>query len=236
MDRRWQAGTILSPGVALGAAATLCAVKEMRLAFLSAAGAARPLLASAATGERWDGPSALRELTVGALAGHLVGSVLRVEEYLDHRLPDNGEVAISAAAYFASVLDTDDIDAPVHVGIRRRAAEIGSVGQRALVEQFDHSILRLRARLANEPPDRRVPVFGDYVLELDDYLATRVVELTVHTDDLCVSLEHEVPNLPGAVVTITTLVDVARYRHGDLHVLRALSRRERDPTQILRVF
>ena len=32
------------------------------------------------------------------------------------------------------------------------------------------------------------------------------------------------------------LVDVARVRHGDLAVLRALTRRERDPVQARRVF
>ncbi len=37
-------------------------------------------------------------------------------------------------------------------------------------------------------------------------------------------------------ITIDTLVAIARYRHGDLAVLLALSRRERDTLNALRVF
>jgi hypothetical protein len=36
-------------------------------------------------------------------------------------------------------------------------------------------------------------------------------------------------------VAVETLVEVARLRHGDTAVLRALSRRERDPADALRV-
>jgi hypothetical protein len=35
---------------------------------------------------------------------------------------------------------------------------------------------------------------------------------------------------------ISTLVQIARLRHGDMAVLRALTRRERDLVQALRVF
>jgi hypothetical protein len=80
-------------------------------------------------------------------------------------------------------------------------------------------------------------VFQDLVIRLDDYLATRLVELCVHTDDLAASLELPAPQLPepATAAAICTLVDVARIRHGDAAVLRALARRERDAVSALRV-
>jgi hypothetical protein len=57
----------------------------------------------------------------------------------------------------------------------------------------------------------------------------------VHIDDLCVSLGRPTPTLPGVEVAISTLIDVAALRHGELSVLRALARRERDPDEVLRV-
>jgi hypothetical protein len=60
----------------------------------------------------------------------------------------------------------------------------------------------------------------------------------VHIDDLAVSVEVDTPQLPTAALdhAIDALVSTARHRHGDLSVLRALSRRERDELNALRVF
>jgi hypothetical protein len=99
---------------------------------------------------------------------------------------------------------------------------------------MDRALERLRARLEGEPEGRLVKA-RDEVLRLYDYLRTRIIELAVHTDDLCVSIGRETPPLPGVAVAIEALVEVAILRHGELAVLRALARRERDPDQVLRV-
>ena len=59
----------------------------------------------------------------------------------------------------------------------------------------------------------------------------------VHGDDLAVSLGVDPPLLPPAAtgLVIATLVEVARIRHGDIAVVRALARRERDAVDALRV-
>jgi phosphoribosyl-ATP pyrophosphohydrolase len=48
-------------------------------------------------------------------------------------------------------------------------------------------------------------------------------------DDLAVSIDVETPELPAeaADLVITTLVRIAAAHHGEVQVLRALSRRER---------
>jgi hypothetical protein len=67
---------------------------------------------------------------------------------------------------------------------------------------------------------------------------TRMVELVAHTDDLAVSvgLEPPPPDPDAATLVVHCLVDVARRRHGDLAVVRALTRRERDVVDALRAF
>ena len=71
---------------------------------------------------------------------------------------------------------------------------------------------------------------------LDEYLRTRLVELTVHIDDLAISVDVA-PSVPAEAyaAAMDVLVAVGRRRHGDLAVLRALTRRERDQVEALRV-
>ncbi|HEX7126342.1 MAG TPA: maleylpyruvate isomerase N-terminal domain-containing protein [Thermodesulfobacteriota bacterium] len=208
----------------------------MRGTWLEAAGVARGLLAAPETAARWDAPSALAEFTVRGLSGHLARAVLVVESYLD--APPPSARPIPAAAYFPTVLTTRDLADPVHVGIRARGEALAADGPAALVAAVDAALARLRTRLPAEPRDRLVAVTGGHVMRLDDYLVTRMVEITVHTDDLAVSLGLATPDWPRAVsdAVVDHLVAAARHRHGDLAVIRALARRERDAVDALRVF
>lgn len=171
-------------------------------------------------------------MTIGALAAHLVRAVTAVEVGLDSQVRQ-AEDPVSAAAYFARI--TNDTSSPLNVGVRARAAEIAGGGHRHCVDLLDRAVDHLRVRLHEAPEDRLVAVADGYVLRLDEYLATRIVELVVHTDDLCVSLGVDTPTLPALDVAIATLVEVAAFRHGELAVVRALARRERDQEEALRV-
>jgi len=61
------------------------------------------------------------------------------------------------------------------------------------------------------------------------YLASRVVELVVHPDDLAVSvnLREVTPQRSAASIVIGVFVEMARHRSGDLDVIRAPARAER---------
>jgi hypothetical protein len=63
------------------------------------------------------------------------------------------------------------------------------------------------------------------------------MECVVHIDDLAASAAIETPTLPpfAVNVTIEALIEIARAHRGDLAVVRALSRRERDTVDALRV-
>jgi hypothetical protein len=207
-------------------------VAGTRAAFLEAAAVARQVVAAAVVALRWEEPSALAEMSVGALAAHVVRAVTRVERALDDPEPADA-VIISAAAYFAPV--GPDLASGINVRVRATSAEEALVGHRALLGQMDRALNRLHLRLEDQPEGRLVSVRDGGVLRLDDYLATRIIELALHTDDLCLSVGLKTPDLPGIEVAIQALVAVAVHRHGDLAVLRALARRERDPDQVLRV-
>jgi hypothetical protein len=133
--------------------------------------------------------------------------------------------------------DDRDLDSPVHVGVRARAEETAAGGADWVRAEWAAVSDRLAARLSVESAARRVAVFGGLVLTLEEYLRTRLVEVCVHADDLATSLGFDAPPLTGEAlaVAVDTLVEVARLRHGDTAVLRALSRRERDPANALRV-
>lgn len=197
----------------------------------------RPLLGSAQVRNAWDRPSALERMTVGSLAAHLGRSLFNVERYLDatSEVPD-GEPE-SPAAYYATILPTFDLDAPINADVRTRSDSDATAGWERLIERFDAAVGSLRDRLESEPPTRKVTVFGGLTMHLDDYLVTRTIECIVHADDLAVSVELPTPAFDQDAVdlVIATMIGIARLRHGDLAVVRALSRRERDELDALRV-
>ena len=205
---------------------------------LNAGRAITPLLEDARVVDRWGEPSALAELSIGGLAGHLVRALETIEVYLDEPEPPD-EGLIDASVYFAGGTSAPiDLDNPAQRAIRERGEQAGAVGPAALAADHQARIGRLATRFASEPSERRLVVMGGAVrIRLDDYLPTRLVEITVHADDLAVSVGADTPRFSADVLSIAidVLVGTARHRHGDLAVLRALTRRERDAVDALRV-
>jgi hypothetical protein len=207
---------------------------NVREAYLSTAAAAVDLLGRREVGDQWEQPSALAEFTVRGLAGHLARAILQVEWFLDMEEPERPP--ISAVQYYAELTGVDDLASELNVGVRSRGEETAAGGWARLFLDSSNSLERLRERLPALDPARRVLAFGRS-LTIDEYLKTRLIELTVHIDDLALSVRVEPPPLPDAATTqaIAVLVGVARARHGDRAVLRALTRRERDASNALRV-
>lgn len=211
-------------------------MNDVRRLFLESAGQCRELLARSEVADRWEEPSALELFSIRGLSGHLVRATGSVEAYLDRGEPDGTNI-VSAAEYYAAAVATPDLTSELHVAVRARGEAEAAEGHAALVARLDGVIDRLSVRLETEPAERLVRVFQDLVLSLDDYLVTRLVEQLVHTDDLAVSIGVQTPDPPPGApdLVVNVLVEVARLRHGDLAVLRALTRRERDPEGALRV-
>ena len=72
-----------------------------------------------------------------------------------------------------------------------------------------------------------MPIHPGEAMLLDEYLRTRCIELTVHAENLALTLGTEATCSNAAVaVAIDVLFEAARKRWGDAAVLHALARRE----------
>lgn len=90
------------------------------------------------------------------LAGHLARAATSVEASLDR--PEPGGPIVTASAYYATVVATDDITAPLHRDVGARGEQQAAGGHAALVADVQAVTGRLRDRLRTEPSGRRVRV------------------------------------------------------------------------------
>ena len=197
--------------------------------FLDAAEVTLTLLREPEVAARWDEPSALPEMTVGALAEHLAVQVVSGARGLtDDAWAPRGETVELVEHYRRSAWVGADINSEANVGIRQSAAAAAADGPDAVVE-------RVRAALASVDPwptEIRPTVsmpHWKWSMATDDFLTTRMMEMVVHADDLCAGLELETPLFPRSVSApvFALLVAVAEDKHGQAAVTRALTRKER---------
>ena len=140
--------------------------------------------------------------------------------------------------YRRSAWVTAGPDDEANVAVRAGAARLAAPGCEAVLADVRTAWadLQVLGETADEPrlPDVvRMPWWG-WSLTFEDFLVTRMMEITVHSDDLAVSLGVEPPELPAAVLepVLSLLVGVDTLRHGQAAVVRALSRAERAPASI----
>jgi hypothetical protein len=200
----------------------------------AAARAAAELIRDPAVATAWDQPSALAEMTVGALAGHLAYQILVIPPALADPPPE--QPTVSLAEHFSRVrwigarVD-DDISRRIREDSERTAAD----GHQALVARVDSAVTDLADLLTGAGDGAvRLPLWPSWSTTIDDMLVTRLVEIVVHADDLAVSVGVASPAFPEAVVdaVLDVLTRLAVRRHGYPAVLRALSRSERAPETI----
>jgi hypothetical protein len=203
--------------------------------FVDAMAGATELLGSAQVAEHWDEASCLEKFSVGALAGHLLRATITVEDYLDQ--PEPAGEPIGAAEYYHVLGVSNDVDSPANEAVRARGAAIAAGGAAALASHARTASDRLSSRLSGQDPKGLMRVAGGLTMTVEQYLRTRIVELVIHCDDLAESVNAPVPAFRPVTmeIVIDVLVQVARLRNGDLAVVRALARRERDTVAALRV-
>ncbi|WP_155371133.1 maleylpyruvate isomerase N-terminal domain-containing protein [Catellatospora vulcania] len=209
-------------------------MSAVREAYLQAALSAAALVGDPAVASAWAKPSALDGFTVAGLAGHLAAQVVNVPRVLRAPAPDGPPVAL--ADHYGRVRWLGaDLDAEVNVQIRQGGEALAEAGPRELVAQTGLAVAELRSLLAEEPADRLVsPPAGPWAMLLDDFLVTRLMEITVHSDDLAYSVGVPTPDQPRDVLdpVLALLGELAVRRHGQAAVIRALSRAERAPASI----
>ena len=182
----------------------------------------------------WDAPSALAQWTVAGLAGHVARSVFLLPGILSAPVSDD-DVPVSAVDYFASALSDADLDvgSQMAVAIRERGLEAAGGGIEDLLTRFDAVLTELEPILRDLPEDHRVAALG-MTLTLQEYLITRLVEMTVHADDLATSVNQQAPRFPIDVeeTVVSTLAAIALRRRGFTALVRGLARSERSDGSI----
>ena len=205
-----------------------------KAAYPEAAGQAVVLLGAPEVADAWEEPSALAEITVGALTGHLAYQIFSVDSALEGRASEVAPIPL-LEHYARAVWIGAPLDGEVNVGIRTRGESIASGGPESLAERASAAVAQQRTKLAGVSADQSVfmPWTG-WALTLDDFLTTRMMELAVHMDDLAVSVGLATPELPDAAFdpVLILLARLAARRHGQAALLRALARAERAPTAI----
>lgn len=224
------------PGTKLGLAAGTGeeVMTLVRTVYLEAADRAAGMIADPAVADHWEDPSALPEMTVGALAGHLARQIFNVQRILAQPAAD--EPPISLLEHYARAAWIDaGLQDPANTSIRDESAQEAAEGPAGLAARAAAAAGELREQLAAEPDGRVVLIpWGPWPLTLDDMLRTRIMEIAVHGDDLACSIGLDEAHLPAAVtdIAIGVLARLAVRRHGATAVLRALSRAERAPASI----
>lgn len=199
---------------------------EVRRMVIDSSAVAADLIAQPEVQQRWDEPSALVGMTVGALSAHLVRATGATLAYLDRTDPTTvpeGEL-LTKATYFHAA-----IDSPIHDRIKEVSAEEAAIGPAEMAHKAASVATLLAERLPAEPEDRLVGALGDRMLTLDDFCRTRMIEIGVHIDDLANSVGVPTPELSPHVTgeVIDILIGIARHVHGDWAVIHALGRTER---------
>ncbi|MFJ2214367.1 maleylpyruvate isomerase N-terminal domain-containing protein [Streptomyces sp. NPDC101062] len=215
---------------------------SLKNAYLEAAAQAVALLDAPEVAASWEKPSALAQWTVGGPAvGHLAYRIFSVGPALEG--PGSEQDPISVREHYARAVWIDaPLDGEISSGMRAKGEGISSEGEgegegvRRMVERVRAALDQQRTGLEEVPGDWVVvfmPQTG-WVLSLDDFLVTRMVELAVHMDDLAVSVGLGAPELPGSALdpVIALLAGLAVRRHGRAAVLRGLTRAERAPAVI----
>jgi uncharacterized protein (TIGR03083 family) len=127
--------------------------------------------------EQWDRHGALGEWTVRELAAHTLRAFITIDGYLSAE-PTTDRVLADASEYYQVAL----ADTGVHQGVLSRARQAG----RQLIDpvgEAETTVSHVLALVASTADDDPVNTFAGQITMVE-YLATRVVELGVHTLDL----------------------------------------------------
>lgn len=127
--------------------------------------------------ELWDRPGALGEWTTRELTAHTLRAFITIDGYLAAQ-PTVDRVLADAAEYYQAGL----AEAGVHQGVLTRARQAA----RQMIDpvgEAEATVAQTLALVASTADDEPVNTFAGQIT-LVEYLATRVVELGVHTLDL----------------------------------------------------
>jgi len=147
--------------------------------------------------EQWSQPG-LGEWTVLELASHASRAYTTVAEYLT----PTGEIDVASPAdYFGRAIPDAAVNAEIAERGRREAAQLADDPVGAVEGRAARTFALIEAA-----PVGSVCVSRGGTIALGDFLATRVVELSVHTLDLIDALDLDGPEPPPAAARVSVSV------------------------------
>ncbi|TQK70944.1 maleylpyruvate isomerase N-terminal domain-containing protein [Nocardioides sp. SLBN-35] len=204
--------------------------------FVDAARIALDLASSTEVKAGWLEESSCAGMSVGGLAHHLVqqaGNTVRLLEMEPVAEPPIPLLEHYARAAWVEAGPDDE----VNVTIREGADAAAGTGPDDVIAHGTAALERLPDLLRDHhrriPDQVRIPWQG-WSLSTSDFLVTRAMEIVVHADDLASSVGVETPDFPDDVVAdvLALLSAVAVRRHGQVALVRALSRPQRAPGDV----
>ena len=212
------------------------------------------LVDDTAVAERWDAPSCLPGMTIGALCGHVIASgIFEVESRVTHdaavagsdtatpsysgpliEAPTQSDGRPMTAANLHALVPADDGHA-AHRAVEAAAVEQAGNGMEDLVSRGRIAFATARVGVERTDADVVVDCWG-VPLSFDEFLRTRIVEMVVHAEDLADSMALESSGLPDEAKELACNIGIAAAirRNGPTSVLRALFRSDRHSTAALR--
>lgn len=206
-----------------------------RVDFLTTARDALDLAARPEVAAAWSAESACAGMTVGGLTHHLLKQLANTRLVLEATPADHADVVDAHGHYARSAWVEAAPDDAVNVGVRETSDDAAGQGPDAVLAWGRENYEAVEALIGwPRTPDVVAPPWTAWAMPTDDFLTTRLVELTVHGDDLAASVGLETPRYPEPVVraVLDVLTTVAVRRHGQTAVLRALSRPQRAPGDV----
>ena len=168
--------------------------------FVIAATTVADLLARPEVAAAWDRPSALASWKVSGLAGHLGDQCPLAVGLLGADESDQEPITLDGHYRRAAWVDAG-VDDVVSVNIRAAGERNAAEGLDALRTRVREAVDVLPAVLAATRPDRAVLIpWQGWALRRDDFLTVRMMEITVHSDDLAASVGIAAPSLPDEVL------------------------------------
>ena len=203
--------------------------ERMAETFLTAAQISADLARRPEVAEHWTEESACAGMSVGGLAHHLVLQLTNTVHILAAEPRDDAPIPL-LEHYERAAWVTASLDDEVNVRIREDADGDASSGPDGLSSVIEGTLADLPDLLARSADAVLIPWQG-WSLSTEDYLTTRLMEMVVHSDDLAASVGVPTPEFPEDVLgpVFTLLTGVAARRHGQVAVVRALSRPQRAP-------
>jgi Mycothiol maleylpyruvate isomerase N-terminal domain len=207
----------------------------VKTAFLAAVDVSLRLASAPQVRDSWGDESSCAGMTVGGLTHHLLGQARNSVRLLQDPVPPDAPVIALLEHYErASWVRSSQAgrDDPEQTAKDNAGALAGP--ETVLAEGVAAAGVLPDLLDAPRDPDAVYIPWQGWALATADYLTTRMMEMVVHADDLASSVGLPTPTFPDEVArpVFGLLTGVASRRHGQVALVRALSRPQRAPGSV----